>query len=57
MPCSACGKNGQNASVTKPRTMVLGTRRRVVRSVQRPSISQLNVQLSNGKKNFILGRR
>jgi len=56
MPCTACGKSGLSANVTKPKSMILGVQNitRTVRTVQRPRVLISNQ--STGKRAFILGR-
>ena len=59
MPCAACGKNVIATNVAKPKSMILGmqsSRRRTVRTVQRPRGIIFNPSINNGKRAFILGR-
>jgi len=59
MPCAACGKNAIATNVAKPKSMILGmqnSRRRTVRTVQRPRGIIFNPSINNGKRAFILGR-
>jgi len=55
MPCTACGKSGLSANVTKPKSMILGMQNitRTVRTVQRPRVL---INQPTGKRAFILGR-
>ena len=55
MPCTACGKSGLSANVTKPKSMILGVQNitRTVRTVQRPRVL---INQPTGKRAFILGR-
>jgi hypothetical protein len=54
MPCAACGKSGLSVNVVKPKAMLLGSRKRTVRTIQRPR--GIVFKPPAGRRAFILGR-